>query len=163
MTEKYTGRHRLATSGQASAELCNHTSVGILATRSGILQQAPPAGLLEPGESYPHAAARHLADKTGLGARTLQLRLAGIRHNQCRRIGGDHHRWEVFTADTFGEPQSRPEALSLWWANSRDLAELAARTRQLLDADAGPEVWQHEPGLEPVWLALLTELGWITP
>lgn len=153
-------------------EPCNHTSVGVLVARDGRLLLinrasppygwAPPAGHVEPGETYGAAAARELAEETGLHAADLRHLISKRYPNRCRRPGGDHHDWAVYEADVVGHPVLSPEIRGWRWASAVELADLVTLTRAHLASDATPEQWKEHPGLEPVWVELLGKLGWIS-
>lgn len=153
-------------------EPCNNTSVGILVVRDGRLLLierrrppygwAPPAGHVDPGEPYPDAAIRETQEEVGLPVDHLQLLWRGDQKNRCRRPGGDWHYWAVYEATTTGEPtRSEDETSAMRWVSRDQLAGLAELTRNHLAAGSGPDEWRQHPGLEPVWLDMLTTLGWI--
>jgi len=155
---------------------CNNTSVGILVARDDPLRLllierrrfpfgfAPPAGHVDPDEEYPDAARRELYEEVGLDATDIRLMLRTRRDNRCRRPGGDHHEWQVYWATAPGTPvRSLDETKSLLWAGQGTLHALAAATRLYLAGGISEDDWRRSPGLEPVWLPMLTELGWIEP
>jgi ADP-ribose pyrophosphatase YjhB (NUDIX family) len=155
-------------------EACNNTSVGIVVRRAGQLLLierrkrpygwAPPAGHVNDGETYLQAGLRELREEVGLGATHLTLIHRATYGNRCRRPGGDWHDWKVYDAVTAGEPvRSADETRALRWATPAELAELVAITRQHLAMGSGPEEWEHRPGLEPVWLEMLTQVGVVGP
>lgn len=153
-------------------ERCNNTSVGILIVRDDCLLMierakrpygwAPPAGHVYDGEAFTLAAIRETREEVGLRVGSLRKVLAARHDNQCRRPGGDHHHWEVFDANTSGVPRrSQDETKGMAWMNRSWLAALAQRTRLYLAGLVTEADWEHTPSLEPVWLPMLTDLGWL--
>ena len=154
----------------STVERCTNTSAGILVVREGRLllierrnppyAWAPPAGHVDEGETYEQAARRELLEEVGLTASSLTLVHRGQRRNQCRRPGGDHHQWEVFTADAEGDPvRSETETRSMRWVTPGELAQLRVVSRRHLVSGAGAEQWREQPGLEPVWMRMLMGIG----
>lgn len=156
-------------------ERCNNTSVGVLVERSGavlLIERrkypfgfAPPAGHVDDGESFPDAASRELAEEVGLTATALTpiTGIRSVRRNRCRRPGGDWHQWVVYHASVTGDLATNPsEVVSARWVGPEELEELACRTRAYLAGEVPEEEWGRSPGLEPVWLEMLTEARWAT-
>ncbi|REF00333.1 NUDIX hydrolase [Thermomonospora umbrina] len=150
-------------------DTCNHTSVGVIAERSGRyllfqrkkfpIAKAPSAGHVDELDGIPtgkgrreesvylDAAVRELEEETGLRvpARTLRLALTTTAKNRCRRSpvdGGDHwHLWRVYHALIPAGAETRAAP-----AESADLAWYTpAEISALTD-------------LEPVWRDFLTAL-----
>lgn len=155
----------------STIEPCNNTSVGILVVRDDRLLLierqrppygwAPPAGHVDDGETYAQAGLRELREEVGLTASRLFPLHRARYDNQCRRPGGDHHNWEVFGADTAGEPVRSPEETSaMRWVTVDELVALRETSLRHLIAGAGPDQWREAPGLEPVWMSLLEKAGW---
>jgi len=153
---------------------CNNTGVGILVARDDPVRLllierrqppygfAPPAGHVDPGEHYPDAAKRALREEVGLDATDLRMVLRTRQDNRCRRPGGDHHEWQVYRATAPGTPTRNPdEVRSLLWVGPSALHALAAATRRYLAGGIREDDWRRSPGLEPVWLHMLIELGWL--
>lgn len=61
-------------------------------------------------------------------------------------------------------PQPLLPALDAFRAHptDHDLPEVVATARAHLRRDSGVEEWRVNPGLEPVWLTMLSELGQVT-
>lgn len=151
------------------SDLCNHTSVGVLAVRDGKilafqrqtwpLNLAPCAGHVDehPGVPrgtgqleeaiYASAAVRELEEETGLTVRGQDLRpvFCGRMDNACRRktIDGDEHwhYWRVYVARIDGRQEPR--------GNARESADLAWYTRNELLA---------RRDLEPVWRDMINNI-----
>lgn len=147
-------------------EKCNNTSVGMLVRRNDKLLLierrrqpygwAPPAGHVDPGESFHDAAVRELAEEVSLPSAQLRLLLWQKFENRCRRPGGDWHQWQVFEAIVDGEPaRSVNETRAMRWVTATELEILASLTKMHLAADVSPAVWKQQPGLEPVWMQIL--------
>ena len=98
---------------------CDHTSVGVLAWRSGRLLLierrkppvgiAPPAGHVDQHGSFEAAAAAELFEETGLHSGRFDLLKSAAYRNPCRRPGGDWHHWRIYEAtDLWGELHPSP-------------------------------------------------------
>jgi len=153
-------------------ERCNNTSVGILVFRDGellLIQRrkppygwAPPAGHVEDGEDYQAAAGRELLEEVGLRSTRLRLVLSKTYPNRCRRPGGDWHRWEVYEAGVQGELACNPEEVaSARWVGPDELEGFLGRTLAYLDDNVTQDNWMRSPGLEPIWVDMLTKAGLI--
>jgi 8-oxo-dGTP pyrophosphatase MutT (NUDIX family) len=159
------------------AKICDNKSVGVIIERDGkiaLLKRAkfpiaiaPPAGHIDDHGSPEQAAIDEVNEELGLVIASVDLKPTAIANrrveNRCRREGGDHHFWWVFQADkTLGELKpSEDETQGAGWYTREELQELASRAKSLLAADAPQEDWQQNPGLEPVWLDFLSELGYV--
>lgn len=150
--------------------VCDHTSVGILVYRSDKLLlierkkppfgMAPPAGHVDRRSSFELAAIEELHEEVGLVATALTLVTEGRRENPCRRVGGSWHYWKIYEAVTTGDPQpSVTEVKNFCWATQHELSFLASRAKDYLNHTISETDWRDKPGLEPVWLEWLTELG----
>lgn len=151
---------------------CNNTSVGILSIdeqgRVLLLERkkfpfgmACPAGHVEEGETYEHAAVRELQEETGYQATELTLRLEIGIANQCRRPGGTWHLWRVYQAQVAGELiHNTDEASQVGWFPWQDILEWKLRTEAYQAGYILEQDWQAWPGLEPVWYDFFHRLGW---
>lgn len=151
------------------ADLCNHSSVGIIAERDGRyllfqrkkfpIAKAPAAGHVDEYDGIPTGAAkeehifrdagvRELKEETGLRVRAGQMKLVlTVRtRNECRREtidGARHwHLWRVYRVRVDGQQQPRgnaDESDDLAWYTPTEIAAL--------------------PDLEPVWRDMLKHIG----
>lgn len=133
-------------------EPCNHRSVYILVERDAKLliierkifpfNYAFPAGHVDDGESYEHAAVRELKEEVGLTATKLEFLAEGRVENPCSRPGGTWHYWKVYRAETTGEvvPSER-ETKGTHWFTKEEIRNLPP------------------PGYEPVMFEWLKEKG----
>lgn len=128
---------------------------------------APASGHIDQHGSPEQAAANELAEELGLIVSTDALRPTRIQaqlvHNPCRRIGGDHHVWWVFEL-TNVEDKLQPspdETQGASWYTPDELEHLAQRTRDYEAGSVSSLEWATAPGLEPVWLDLLEQLGYL--
>lgn len=155
------------------SERCDNKSVGVLLTdsddrlmlisrRKAPYGWAPVAGHIDDHGSPEQAAVNEVREELGLmlAVDSLCLVIEGRQiHNQCRRIGGDHHTWWVYQAPLpAGMPQpSGTETNGAAPMDSDQLQQLANFTSNALsiDREDGPYA------LEPVWRDLLIELQYI--
>lgn len=166
-----------------SDKICDNKSVGVLAKKDGrilIIERkkfpagfALPAGHLD-GDSFEAAAQRELEEETGIRASKLEHLFSVELPNPCRRAGGTHHQWQVFSAAEWqGElKRAKDETKSAEWATPERLRGLALRTEEfakkhkmpvselaaLTSALSADAEWQSSPGLEPVWYLFLQRL-----
>lgn len=150
---------------------CTNACVGVIVQRGDrilLIERANPpygwalpAGHIDIGEVPIQTAARELFEEVGLRADSLTRVLTRMYRNQCRRPGGSYHRWHVFTADCgTQEPlRSLSETNAMRWVTQAELDELTQLAVEHLASGAGPVVWQRWPGLEPVWMAILSDVG----
>ncbi len=153
------------------ARSCDNTSVGVV-IRNGsgdvlLLERArfpfglaAPAGHIDDHGSPEQAAIAEVFEEVG-----LYLPLSGLEkvidarriNNQCRRMGGNHHLWTIYSAKSISDRivASKRETKGASWYATEALQALADSTRQNIDKEArvGDQV------LEPVWLDFLMELG----
>ncbi len=116
-------------------EPCNHTSVGMLVERDGKiliierkifpLTYALPAGHVDEGESYEHAAVRELKEEVGLDAEKVELIAEGKIENPCSRPGGTWHEWKVYKINASGKiKRSEEETKQVLWLTKEEIHNL---------------------------------------
>lgn len=154
-------------------DVCDNMSVGILVIHGGSLLMfdratlpygvAPPAGHIDTHGSDQQAAWNELYEETGLKAISVKPVWSGWRNNRCRRsTRRPGHQWTVFAAKARGVLNpSEEETSRVRWVPLADLPMLAERTRRLTDGEITQEAFDAEPGLEPVWVGLLSSVGMI--
>jgi len=152
---------------------CDFRSVGLIvrAGRSVLLirRNSPPFGFAAPAGhvdrhgQFVAAARRELEEEVGLTAENLRPVYRAMHRNACRRCFGRFHYWVVYRVDRFaGEVKaSAREVKSVHWVERSGLTRLADRTRRCLKGRTSPGVWRRQPGLEPIWVHIFTELGLI--
>lgn len=156
---------------------CDNTSVGVIIERNrniALLRRArfpiamaPPAGHIDDHGSPEQASLDEVAEELGLIIALGGLKKTPINNryvnNRCRRPGGDHHYWTVFTASQFsGELNpSADEAKGAGWYPIAQVQHLADLTAAYARGEYSEEEWQARPGLEPVWVTFMAELGYI--
>ena len=119
---------------------------------------AIPAGHVDNDTTYEAAAVRELTEEVGLTADSLTLLVEGREENPCRR-GGSWHYWKVYEVSTKGEPErSMEETKKMGWYSPEDVRILADRTEQYKTGSITEDVWEREPGLEPVMYDLFKKL-----
>lgn len=158
---------------------CDNASVGILIVNdhgqflmfdrntapAGV---APSAGhVFDDHDSYEKAARAEVSEELGLTVETLELMPAGgWRNNRCRREPGQRgigHQWQIFRATVSGELNaSQRETRNVRWLTADDLQALADRTIDYAHGNITDDEFVTSPGIEPVWVRFLTELGEIT-
>lgn len=149
---------------------CDHTSVGVIVTdRAGRMLMlltrarppvgiAPVAGHVDQHGTPQQAAIAEVREEIGLDAVRLREVASGRRDNRCGRPGGNWHQWTIFRAEVSGVLNpSRDETKGARWYHPGEVQTLASRTA----AHARGHIvdWDREPGLEPVWVGWLAELG----
>lgn len=158
----------------SGVKVCDNTSVGVIVMRDGkiaLLERAkPPVGIAPPaGHIDDHGTAKQAAidevfEELGLRVALGRVLIDGERKpNVCRRPGGDHHMWWVYEAqEVEGELQPSPDETKMAaWYSMDELQELAQRTKRYIDGHITEDEWTAEPGLEPIWLEMLIELGYV--
>lgn len=144
------------------AKICDHKSVGILVYKNSKLLLiergkppwafAPPAGHVDDNISFEMAAKRELGEEVGLKATKIDLLIEGRKENPCRRKNGTWHYWKIFRVETAGNlKRSLDETKQVGWYSRKQIRKLAERTEQYNADKITDDVWEHSPGLEPVW------------
>lgn len=158
--------------------ICDHKSVGVVIEnderRILLIQRgrypigfAPPAGHIDDHGSSVQAAVNETAEEVGLQLTPAALKITSIRarrvHNPCRRPGGSYHDWWVYHTTSFGGilRPSPNEVKIAGWYDRKQMQGLADRTQAYLAGRLPAAEWKVSPGLEPVWLRFLTELGYV--
>ena len=119
----------------------------------------PPAGHVDSFGSFEEAARRELAEEVEFEADRIELLTEGRRENPCRRIDGNWHYWKIYQVDVSGDlKRSADETKQAGFYSLEQLRRLAAKTEIYLSGSVSEDVWESEPGLEPVWCKWLKEL-----
>ena len=168
------------------AARCDHSVAAVLITDPGdrllLLERAnrprgfaPPAGHVfdhdgadrvdyEP--AFLNAAVNEVREETALTVDSRRLRLVLDRWapNRCSRpLAASEkagHAWRVFeTSDYHGMPRTTAEALTVRWYGAADVERLAAYTASVIADGYDDTALAAGPGLEPIWVWWLHELG----
>jgi 8-oxo-dGTP pyrophosphatase MutT (NUDIX family) len=157
---------------------CDHKSVGVLLRNErnelALLERgrfpigiAPPAGHVDDHGTPEQAAIEEVSEEVGVIVALDGLKRTAVRDrrvgNVCRRENGDHHVWNVYEAAvTYPVLHADPDETkgAAWYAMDA-VQELAARTKAYQEGRISEQQWAENPGLEEVWLAFLTELGYV--
>ncbi len=149
---------------------CDNTSVGVIVENEGdilLIERArfpwgwaAPAGHIDEHGGPDEAAITEVREETGLMIpiegleRVIEARRV---ENQCRRVGGDHHVWTVFKAEsaTRDTTPSPDETSGMLWATPVQLTQMIERTQQT----SHERVRQGDPVLERIWMEYFVELG----
>lgn len=149
---------------------CDNKSVGVLikddSNRILLIERkrfpfgfAPPAGHIDDFPSPEDCAVGEVEEEVGLKIESLKLVYKGRHENMCRREGGSHHYWYVYTATVSGEIKaSEDEVLSYRWCSQDDLKALRERCGEYRQGNIPEDEWQKSPGLEPVWVDILDKI-----
>ena len=164
------------------AKRCDNKSVGVIIRRSDTfavikrknfpVSYAFVAGHCD-GDTYEDAAMKETLEEAGIRVSVLEKKLDGIYKNPCKRDGGDGHHWQIFEAIEWdGELRAGSDAKEAFWVSLEELKRLQYRTEEVAkklgvlvgDFQATERIvndpdWQEEPGLEPIWVVMLQELG----
>lgn len=143
--------------------LCDNTSVGVIITNEKdellLLERAKfpfglaaPAGHIDEHGSSEQAAITEVYEEVGLkisySALELIISNRKIEH-KCRRKGGNHHIWDVYTAKVIGTEitPSEDETRGARWYSKIALKEIIENTRA-----NNQEIKPGQKLLEGVWL-----------
>lgn len=154
---------------------CDNASVGILIVRDGqylVFERATfPAGVapaaghvFDDHAGYIEAAHAEVAEELGLTVTHLELLpVGGWRPNRCRRQPGERgvgHQWQLYAAEVTGDlDPSQRETRNVRWAGREELQGLAYLTVGYAHRWFNDEEFAARPGLEPVWVRWMAELG----
>lgn len=162
-----------------STRPCDNLSVGVIVRNSdgkfAILKRAkfppgysPAAGHIDDHGSPERAAVDEVSEEIGVTIAVADLHPTVIHkrriNNVCRREGGDHHVWYVYEAVVGNEVvlvANEDQARSASWLTQTELDTLAARTALYKAGGITEEEWQENPGMEPIWVDFMTELGYV--
>jgi len=91
------------------------------------LTYAFPAGHVDEGEAYEHAAVRELKEEVGLDAKKVELIAEGRVENPCSRPDGTWHNWKVYKIEAVGEvKRSEEETKQAGWFTKEEIRNLPA-------------------------------------
>jgi ADP-ribose pyrophosphatase YjhB (NUDIX family) len=157
---------------------CDNASVGVLITdyqgRLLMIRRAsfpvgiaPVAGhVFDEHTGYEEAAYAETEEEVGMLARGLvDTGTGGWRPNRCgARDQGDDprapgHEWKIYAAVASGEPRTTDEAKEVGWYSQADIQALADRTARYALGGLHQKLFEAKPGLEPVWVGFLQDLG----
>jgi 8-oxo-dGTP pyrophosphatase MutT (NUDIX family) len=157
---------------------CDNQSVGVVLRHEAggfaLLKRArfpigiaPPAGHIDTHGNPEQAAVEEVGEELGVKLAVSALRQTAIFErrvdNVCRRVGGGFHIWNVYeaTTDAVALHPDKDETHGAAWYSSAAVRALAERTWRFQQGKIGDSEWESNPGLEPVWLDFLSELGHI--
>lgn len=152
------------------APRCDNTAVGVIVTDQAgrmltlLTRAQPPVGVAPvaghvDGHGSPRLAAiAEVREEVGFDAVRLREVASGRRPNRCRRPGGSWHQWTIFRAEVTGTMRpSADETRGARWYHPGEVQTLADRTAAHSRGHIAG--WDRDPGLEPVWVGWLAELG----
>lgn len=126
------------------------------------------------GDIPEDASKKEAREEGGIVVLAQKLLLAKRYENPCKREGGTHHDWSIFEATQWeGALKADSDAKASFWADQTRLESLAKITdeyakmfglsmEELARNPAlvvGEESWKKNPGLEPVWVLILRDIG----
>lgn len=164
------------------AHRCDNTSVGVI-IRQGLefalikrknfpVAYAFVAGHCD-GDTFKDAAVKEAIEEAGIRVTSLEEKLNKSYANPCKRDGGIGHHWVLFDAlEWDGKLQASSDAKEAFWVSLGELKRLVERTEavakklgvsvgdfQATETIVSDPEWEKEPGLEPVWVIMLREIG----
>jgi 8-oxo-dGTP pyrophosphatase MutT (NUDIX family) len=156
---------------------CDNASVGVLIARedgrylmfdratfpAGV---APCAGhVFDAHAGYADAARAEVREELGLTVERLEpTTVGGWRPNRCRRQPGPRgpgHDWRIYTAAVSGTLTPSRETRNARWLDRGDMQRLADRTASYAHGELSGAEFRAAPGIEPVWVGFLDDLGLI--
>jgi 8-oxo-dGTP pyrophosphatase MutT (NUDIX family) len=161
---------------KVASKPCDNKSVGVIVRNAdgaiALLKRArfpfgyaPVAGHIDDHGSVEQAAIDETVEEIGLTIVKEDLQPTEIAqtrfNNHCRRRGGTHHDWWVFTVDNFSgyiTPSEEETKGADWYAVS-EIQALADRTAQYKGQMIEQQDWEADPGLEDTWAVMLQQLG----
>lgn len=122
---------------------------------------APVAGHVGEHGGFEAAAVAEAQEEVGLTVVRIEELARGWRSTWCRR-GSDGHTWRIYRAEVTGVLQlAEREAADAAWYSPADVEALAKWTVAHARGDVPAAEFAANPGLEPVWVLWLAELGHI--
>ncbi|MGA5819960.1 NUDIX hydrolase [Kitasatospora sp. NPDC094028] len=153
---------------------CDNTSVGVVITdhqgrylmfdrATFPVGTAPAAGHIDDHGSARDAARAEVEEELGLTVTGLTRVTGCWRDNPCRRrpgARGTGHDWTVYRATVTGDlaPSAR-ETKNVRWIPPAALQELVDRTVAYAHGWVTDAEFEAEPGIEPVWVQWLADIG----
>lgn len=123
---------------------------------------APVAGHVGEHGGFEGAARAEVAEEVGLTVIALAELARGWRSTWCRR-GSAGHMWRIYRAEVTGSIRlADAEAADARWYAPAEVQALADRTVAHAQGRLSAAEFFADPGLEPVWLSWLAELGHIS-
>ena len=127
------------------------------------------------GGTFEEAAIREAYEECGLTINRLTLVHRRVYTNPCKRHINSWHSWKVFEVEAgewSGELRPGSDAGAARWVPVDRLNALAKTTIKVMQrvgvsegdllstrAVADDLAWQDSPGLEPIWMIILRDLG----
>jgi len=167
------------------AKSCDNKSVGVVIRDGDLIaiikrinypiSFAFVAGHLD-GETAENQAKNEAREEANIIILALKELLHKTYKNPCKRDGGHGHEWTVFEATKWeGVLRASSDAKEAFWVKPDDLEKLVNHTltflkeRGVVLEDSNVDVatkllaedaeWLKNPGIEPVWCLMLTEIG----